>query len=193
MEIILNHLITYKFYYLFSIVVLLIIILIVTKPKKVKPIEVTIDDVKDEKTDIERVLESLEENQNSRPMTTFEEEQEANAIISYQELVEAVRLKKELMGETAKVDAHVELKKEEPKDTFNLEMFVNSVETKEENTSESINLNENVNLAVEDVNDVREETKKFKSSEFISPIFGKDSNKTNDEFLKELKDFRSNL
>ena len=36
-----------------------------------------------------------------------------------------------------------------------------------------------------------EEQPKFKNSEFISPIFGKDSN--NDEFLKELKDFRSNL
>ena len=102
MELILNHLITYKFYYLFFTIVLLIIILIVTKPKKVKPIEITIDDVKNEKTDIEKVLESLEENKDARPMTTFEEEQEANAIISYQELVEAVRLKKELMSETVK-------------------------------------------------------------------------------------------
>ena len=46
--------------------------------------------------------------------------------------------------------------------------------------------------AVEQV-EVKEETKKFKSSEFISPVFGKDSNRTNDDFLKALKDFRSNL
>lgn len=169
MEIILNHLITYKFYYLFFTIVLLIIILIVTKPKKVKPIEITIDDVKDEKSDIEKVLESLEENKNSRPMTTFEEEQEANAIISYQELVEAVRLKKELMGEKI-VEKPIE------------------------------KINENVNLEIveevkEDKIDIepKEEVKKFKSSEFISPIFGKDSNRTNDDFLKELKDFRNNL
>ena len=48
----------------------------------------------------------------------------------------------------------------------------------------------------EEVNEImkpKEESKKFKSSEFISPIFGKDSNRTNDEFLKDLKDFRSNL
>ena len=32
---------------------------------------------------------------------------------------------------------------------------------------------------------------KFKNSEFISPIFGKDNN--NDKFLKDLKDFRNNL
>lgn len=160
MEIILSHLATYKFYYLFFTIVLLIVILIVTRPKKVKPIDITIDDVKDEKTDIEKVIESLEENQNSRPMTTFEEEQEANAIISYQELVEAVRLKKELMGE-----------KDEVKPQINIEVQ-------------------------EEVNEImkpKEESKKFKSSEFISPIFGKDSNRTNDEFLKDLKDFRSNL
>lgn len=159
MEIILNHLITYKFYYLFFIIVLLIIVLIVTKPKKVKPINMTIDDVKDEKSDIEKVLESLEENKNSRPMTTFEEEQEANAIISYQELVEAVKQKKELMSEKSI---------EKVNDKVNFEIL------EEEKTIES-------------------EPKKFKSSEFISPIFGKDSNKTNDDFLKELKDFRSNL
>ena len=157
MEIILSHLAAYKFYYLFFTIVLLIVILIVTKPKKVKPIDITIDDVKDEKTDIEKVIESLEENQNSRPMTTFEEEQEANAIISYQELVEAVRLKKELMGE-----------KEDAKPQINIEVQ-------------------------EEVMKTKEESKKFKSSEFISPIFGKDSNRTNDEFLKDLKDFRSNL
>lgn len=165
MENILNHLITYKFYYLFFTIVLLIIILFVTRPKKVKPIDITIDDVKKEKTDIEKVLESLEENKDSRPMTTFEEEQEANAIISYQELVEAVKLKKE------------------------------SIEEKEEMVEKQREVN-NVNLEIlEDVEEIKpqEEMKKFKSSEFISPVFGKDSNKTNDEFLKELKDFRNSL
>lgn len=159
MEEVLNHLIMYKYFYLlFIFVIVLIVLLIITKPKKVKPIEITIDDVKNEKTDIEKVLESLEENKNSRPMTTFEEEQEANAIISYQELVEAVKQKKEMMGTTSNA-----VKK--------------AIETVEEKAEEVIPT----------------ETKKFKSSEFISPIFGKDSNKTNDDFLKELKDFRSNL
>lgn len=155
MEEVLNHIYqNIYFYLLITFILILIVILIATKPKKVKPIEITIDDVEKEKTDIEKVLESLEENKNARPMTTFEEEQEANAIISYQELVEAVRAKKESM------------------------VPVNNV----------------VKEAIETVEkEVKEETKKFKSSEFISPIFGKDSNKTNDEFLKELKDFRSNL
>jgi len=150
------------FYLLILAIVIAIIILLVTKPKKVKPIEITIDDVEKEKTDIEKVLESLEENKNSRPMTTFEEEQEANAIISYQELVEAVKAKKGLMSSNTPSNAVVEA--------------IEAVEEQNDTPIEPI-----------------KEVKKFKNSEFISPIFGKDSNKTNDEFLKELKDFRSNL
>jgi len=164
MEAVLNHINMNIYLYLLILAVLVaIIILLLTKPKRVKPIEVTIDDVENEKTDIEKVLESLEENKNSRPMTTFEEEQEANAIISYQELVEAVKAKKEMMGST-----------------------VSSTSVPSNAVVEAIE-------AVEEVEPAKEETKKFKNSEFISPIFGKDSNKTNDEFLKELKNFRSNL
>lgn len=162
MEAVLNYINTNIYFYLLIIfIIVLIIILLVTKPKKVKPIEMTIDDVEKEKTDIERVLESLEENKNSRPMTTFEEEQEANAIISYQELVAAVKAKKEIMSSVDNTPSNV---------------VVEAMETVEE-----------------EVEQPKEEVKKFKNSEFISPIFGKDSNKTNDEFLKELKDFRSNL
>lgn len=166
MKDVLNHMISNGYYYLLVLfIIALIVLLIVTKPKKVKPIEITIDDVKDEKTDIEKVIESLEENKNSRPMTTFEEEQEANAIISYQELVEAVKQKRQLMGN---LEPQV---KEEPKEE------VKKIEIEE---------------TMEEIED-KKETKKFKSSEFISPIFGKDGNKNNDDFLKELKDFRSNL
>ena len=49
---------------------------------------------------------------------------------------------------------------------------------------------------IEDVVNTKEEDeqKKFKNSEFISPVFGKDKPKeSNDEFLQSLKDFRSNL
>lgn len=48
---------------------------------------------------------------------------------------------------------------------------------------------------IEDVVNTKEdEQKKFKNSEFISPVFGKDKPKeSNDEFLQSLKDFRSNL
>ena len=88
----------------------------------------------------------------------FEEEQEENAIISYQELVQAVNEKR------ARLENSELPKKLEPEIPAEL---------------------------IENVEKPTPETPKFKNSEFISPIFGKDSN--NDNFLKELKDFRNNL
>ena len=159
MDFIINNILTYKYVYLglLALLLLIIILIIIFKPKKVKPITTRADDeVKtSEKTDIEQVIEALEENTEKRPMTTFEEEQEANAIISYQELVQAVNEKKARLEKT---DLPKKLEPEVP-----------------------VELQENI----------EEEPPKFKNSEFISPIFGKDSN--NDKFLKELKDFRNNL
>lgn len=152
------------------IVVIVLIILVATlMPKKIVPIEKTIDDVKNEKTDIEKVIESLETSSNDRVMTTFEEEQEANAIISYQELVAAVKEKK----------ASIE-KSKEPNQNL-----LNEVTRVIENAKKD-------SITVPEVEVPTQTVKpKFKNSEFISPIFGKTTN--NDEFLKELKDFRSNL
>ena len=152
------------------IVVIVLIILVATlMPKKIAPIEKTIDDVKNEKTDIEKVIESLETSSNDRVMTTFEEEQEANAIISYQELVAAVKEKK----------ASIE-KSKEPNQNL-----LNEVTRVIENAKKD-------SITVPEVEVPTQIVKpKFKNSEFISPIFGKTTN--NDEFLKELKDFRSNL
>lgn len=152
------------------IVVIVLIILVATlMPKKIAPIEKTIDDVKNEKTDIEKVIESLETSSNDRVMTTFEEEQEANAIISYQELVAAVKEKK----------ASIE-KSKEPNQNL-----LNEVTRVIENAKRD-------SITVPEVEVPTQTVKpKFKNSEFISPIFGKTTN--NDEFLKELKDFRSNL
>lgn len=141
MDVIVENIIAYKYIYLgfLALAILIIVLLIIFRPKKVKPIDVTIDDVKEEKNDIEKVIEALEANKNDRPMTTFEEEQEANAIISYQELVKAVNEKK----------AHMDPKP------------VTAIENSE--------VTNPVSVAVE-------EQPKFKNSEFISPIFGKDSN-----------------
>ena len=98
MDVIVENIIAYKYIYLgfLALAILIIVLLIIFRPKKVKPIDVTIDDVKEEKNDIEKVIEALEANKNDRPMTTFEEEQEANAIISYQELVKAVNEKRHI-------------------------------------------------------------------------------------------------
>ena len=95
MENIINHLLNYQYIYIGVLLIILLVLIIAFYPKKVKPIEITKDDVLDEpKSEIEKVIEALEDKSKSRPMTTFEEEQEASAIISYQELVKAVEEKK---------------------------------------------------------------------------------------------------
>lgn len=161
MNFIIDNILTYKYVYigLLALLLLIIILIIVLKPKKIKPIEARVDDEpkNNEKTEIEQVIEALEDSSEKRPMTTFEEEQEANAIISYQELVQAVNEKRARLEK----DAPKKLEPEVPAE------LLESVEEKPV------------------------EQPKFKNSEFISPIFGKDSN--NDNFLKELKDFRNNL
>lgn len=172
MDTILENIIQYKYVFIiaFSLILLIIILLIILKPKKIKPIETTIDDVKEEKTDIEKVIEALEENKQERVMTTFEEEQEANAIISYQELVKAVQEKK-LQGVEP-------IKKAEPQV---LQELINIEEI------EQPEIKDNLEIKIDE--EPQKETK-FKNSEFISPVFGKDNN---DKFLKDLKDFRNNL
>lgn len=138
-----------------GLAILLIVLLVLLRPKKVKPIDLEAIE-EDEKSDLEQVIEAIETTTETRPLTTFEQEQEANAIISYQELVEAVKKKKGL------------------------------VDPSEEEQASPLEIEE---LPLELI----EEKPKFKNSEFISPVFGKDNYNDNDDFLKELKDFRKNL
>lgn len=180
----------------FLIVIIILILLIVLKPKKVKPIEVTIDDDKEEKSDIEKVIEALEENKEGRKMTSFEEEQEANAIISYQELVQAVKEKKlqldsknsdglENVNSTKDQNLNQILEQIDSKESITPEPVISQISQEESLTSEPV-------LEIEEPNIQPQKSQpKFKNSEFISPIFGKDNN--NDKFLKDLKDFRNNL
>ena len=128
-----------------------------------------------EQTEVIEIIESMQEKVKdiTEKVADYEDEQEENAIISYTELLNAVKAKKEVQEEL-KFEPVKEEKneiKEEPK--FN--------ETKEE--------------------------KKFRSTEAISPLGRinkqintdsyqsdlKVSNMQDDDFLKSLKDFRSNL
>ena len=177
MDMILENIIQYKYVFIvaFSLILIILVLLIILKPKKVKPIETTIDDVKEEKNDIEKVIEALEENKEERIMTTFEEEQEANAIISYQELVKAVQEKKlQGVAPIKKVENQV------PQELLDIE------EIEQPEINKPI---DNLNIEIKTDDEPQKETK-FKNSEFISPVFGKDNN---DKFLKDLKDFRNNL
>ena len=110
----------------------------------------------------------------------YEDEQEENAIISYTELLNAVKAKKDVQEE------------------------LNLSQIKENTPKEEIKI-EQVNVVKE--NKPYDEQKKFHSSEAISPLgrinksVTDDSYKSNkrpdnmqdEEFLKSLKDFRGNL
>lgn len=148
------------------------------------------------KLELEEMVKRMEEdisNQVNDTVSTFEQEQEEKAIISYQELLSSVKGEK--------------------------------INTPKMNIEEVLSEIENVNQDTEKVED--KNNSKFKNTEFISPIFGKQENKTNypkiedfgitkecekelfeptidiekldeqirrnDEFLKALKEFRKNL
>ena len=130
-----------------------------------------------EQTEVIEIIESMQEKVKdiAEKVADYEDEQEENAIISYTELLNAVKAKKEVQEELK-----FEPVKEEKKEN----------EIKEEPK----------------FNETREE-KKFRSTEAISPLGRinkqinsdsyqsnlKVSNMQDDDFLKSLKDFRSNL
>ena len=169
-------------------------------------------------SELEDILKKMQEDIDLKPedvVKKFEEEQEEKAIISYQELVDNVK-----SGKIEVIDD------EESNVNFveNLEIDLTEepiVETIEEESSVTPEM---LKEAIQTISDssVKEEPKKFKNSEFISPIYGvmennleyptvkksetvldimntKDYNelteeiKKQEEFLNALKAFRNNL
>lgn len=168
--------------------------------------------------ELENILKKMQEDIDLKPedvVKKFEEEQEEKAIISYQELVDNVKAGK------------IEVIEEEESDinfveSLNIEQDSEPVMTiEEENPSVTPEM---VKEAIENisVSSIKEEPKKFKKSDFISPIYGvmdqkfeyptvkknenildimntKDYNelteeiKRQEEFLNTLKEFRRNL
>lgn len=164
--------------------------------------------------ELQQLIDKMQEDINLKPedvVKKFEDEQEEKAIISYKELVDNVR--------NGKIQA-IDDETNKPVDTFQL----SNVETKAIDREESVTP-EMLKDAIENIsaNSVKEEIEKFKSSAYISPIYGimKDnmsyptikkkevtldaiSNtrdytelteeiKRQEEFLKALKEFRDSL
>lgn len=168
--------------------------------------------------ELEDILKKMQEDIDLKPedvVKKFEEEQEEKAIISYQELVDNVKAGK------------IEVIEEEESDinfveNLNIEDDNEQVMAIEEETPSVTP--QMVKEAIENisVSSIKEEPKKFKNSEFISPIYGvmdqkfeyptvkknenildimntKDYNelteeiKRQEEFLNALKEFRRNL
>lgn len=147
----------------------------------------------------------------------FEEEQEKNAIISYQELVESVRNGK--IETVDDEDLNIDYVKALDND-IDIEPIVevDSNEPTREELQEVIDKITKTELT-EDIKEESKEKSKFKSTDFISPVFGrmnaevhypkinttteiekmfnidkiKDEVEKNEAFLNALIDFRNNL
>lgn len=130
------------------------------EPLDEKKIEIKQDtELEKNKSEVEEMLAKMQKDLESKPedvVSTFESEQEENSIISYQELLNSVKQKEE---------KNVPIKVE-------LDTPVIEIEEKKEYDDERtllIDVESNVEQSALD--------KKFKNTDFISPIFGKQDNK----------------
>ena len=120
-----------------------------------------LEEVKEENSnsEIEELLSRMEEDSKMRPedvVANFEKEQEAQSIISYKELVDAVKNRQEEIYED-------ELESK-PLAT------VSDCMKKREEMNESIDVEELINTEEEPI---ELEATKFKKTDFISPVFGR--------------------
>jgi len=172
-----------------------------------------------ESNELENILKKMQEDMELKPedvVKKFEEEQEEKAIISYQELVDNVKSGKiEVIDDEESEVNFVEnlVIEETPEPVMAMEGSIDSNVTPEM-------VKEAIDIISKD--SIKEEPKRFKQSEFISPIFGIMDNKIEypkvkksettldimntrdyneltmeiqkqEEFLQALKEFRKNL
>jgi hypothetical protein len=201
------------------VIFFVIFLLVKNKRKRIERVKIEDASKKDiESVDLEAVLDKMQEDVNKTKVDevkSFEEEQEEKAIISYQELLKAV---KRDVDDVTKVEIPSE---EKP-------VVVEDEEAKVQIMPEEV-VEKSVSTPVVETMEEKETRKpsKFQNSEFISPIYGRVNNdvkypkipafrekqepinheddleKTivfdaiknddNDEFLKALKEFRNNL
>ena len=170
-------------------------------------------------SELEDILKKMQEDIDLKPedvVKKFEEEQEEKAIISYQELVDNVKSGKIEVIDDEQSDVNFV---ESLEIDLTEEPIVETIEDEESSVTPEM-LKEAIQTISE--SSVKEEPKKFKNSEFISPIYGvmennleyptvkksetvldimntKDYNelteeiKKQEEFLNALKAFRNNL
>ena len=146
--------------------------------------------------------------ENKKKIDEFEREQEENAIISYQELIKQAKAKGQIKEEPVEIkEDNFEALEEEsyPKPSYQA-----VYETHEEELYSKPSYQAVYETHEEELYSKLEEKKKFKNSEFISPIFGiqngnpsyptvkkidrsKKVEDENTQFLNSLKEFRENL
>ena len=127
--------------------------------QEVKNIEEPIQK-EERKIEIEEMLEKMQEDLDKKPedvVTNFENEQEEKAIISYQELLDSI---KEKSPKVEVVDDELEYRQEK------------EMSKKLNETIQAIENNE-TNKIVEEEKTETNAVKKFKNTDFISPVYGK--------------------
>lgn len=215
-----------------GIIVVLVVIIILTiisirkDSKKIKNKKVNVETVHNveeqqhAKLELEKVVSEMQKSldaKNGQTSTAYDDDEE-DAIISYQELVKAVKddksmPHKEVGMEIADTKSVEEINRmdEEPLDIYE-EVTIPSRETvpvKEEFVEQI-----KEEIIEKPIKEEVKEEKKFKTSEFISPIYGRSDQNVNkgiskqdismdniidesfddeDEFLNSLKGFRKNL
>ena len=233
MDMIYNFLLANIYLYICIIIVLIIIATILfiistnqKNRKKIKDdyveaerIDTELEKIEEtpQSNELENILKKMQEDIDLKPedvVKKFEEEQEEKAIISYQELVDNVKAGKIEVIDDEESDINFV-------ESLNLDESVDPIISVEEESSVTPEM---VREAIQNIStsSVKEEPKKFKNSEFISPIYGvmkeeieyprikktenildimntKDYNelteeiKRQEEFLNALKEFRNNL
>lgn len=172
---------------------------------------IDVDKVEPQSEELNNIIDKMQKDMEVKPeqvVANFEKEQEENAIISYQELVECVKNNKiqVIEDDPGEIDYVSQLEKDIKQEPI--------VMTSNEDCVSKSHLD-----VIDDLNDV----KRFTSSEIISPVYGRmtdpkyptvenyshknslklektiemepisDNVKKNEEFLRSLVEFRNNL
>ena len=121
--------------------------------------------VEENKKEVEEMLMKMQQDLEAKPedvVTNFENEQEEKSIISYQELLESVKQKQEVKATPVKIEDKIEI--EEPVENEIIEIEEEAIKELQQDKPIKIEEKKEDNL---------DDTKKFKNTDFISPIFGR--------------------
>lgn len=165
--------------------------------------------------DIESVLSKMKQDltkKDENEIFEFEKEQEESAIISYRELLEANGLTEKEMQNRKKAQEILNIK---PQHELSEELEVLDIaEIEDDSKKTSFNIEDLKSIKeVKEIIQEKDDNKKFKMTEFISPIYGRIEDKLeyptipnisktkdgdiknlkNEDFLNALKAFRGNL
>lgn len=187
MEFIENLINSSMFYYIlvivtYILVILFVVLLILSGKKKRRSNAKAHNNVKDiDAIDLEAVLGKMQEtvSEPKEEIKTFEEEQEEKAIISYQELLQAV---KKDVGEVTQTSLSEEVYAD-PLEELELPTLTSISNGEVEPLkpivlASDVNANDVTDIEVESIpeKELGKTSSRFQNSEFISPIYGRVNN-----------------